>query len=47
MHSTSHSTSRPTRVVFRDGERRTVRASRPGRSNARRAAIREQMAVSR
>lgn len=47
MFSTSHTKSRPTRTFGFGDDRHTVRVRRPGRSNARRAAIREQMAVAR
>jgi hypothetical protein len=47
MYATSHVRTRSTRVVGFGDDRHTVRVARPGRSNARRAAIREQMAVTR
>lgn len=47
MYSTSHTKTRTTRTVGVGDDRHTVRVRRPGRSNARRAAIREQLAATR
>ncbi len=41
MYGTSHQSTRPTRVVLRDGERRTIRARRPARGAEERRAINE------
>lgn len=45
--TTSHVKTHPTRTVGVGEDRHTVRVARPGRGNARRAAIREQMGVTR
>ena len=45
--TTSHVKTRLTRTVGVGEDRHTVRVARPGRSNARRAAIREQLGVGR
>ncbi len=47
MFSTSHTKTRPTRTFGFGDDRHTVRVRHPGRSNARRAAIREQIGVTR
>lgn len=45
MYGTDHEVTRPTRTVTAgSGERYTIRVRPPGRSTARRSAIREQMA---
>ena len=47
MYGTSHVKTRTTRTVGFGEDRHTVRVARPGRGNARRAAIRESWAVTR